>query len=253
MHKRILMLTTVIGGIAAFLLRLAQERTGFDDAGLPIPGNVPAILLILLLLALGAALAVLIRRLPREEHGGLLPSFGTEDPAPLILPLSGVFLLFAAGGAECYAYLTGASPRRQILICGVLFAIAAVCLFPVTAACRRHDGEDPPPAPVYPAAGAVCALLAFLLIYYREVSMDPVLLAYYTDLLGLCALIACLFCLASHLVENGRLRLFTFFAAAAFLLCAATLGAPHTLGGYLLFASGCALSAGFLALRLRNL
>ena len=40
----------VLGGAAAFLLRLLQNRTGFEaETGLPVPGNVPGLALIALL------------------------------------------------------------------------------------------------------------------------------------------------------------------------------------------------------------
>ena len=58
----------VFGGAAAFLLRLLQNRTGFEpDTGLPIPGSVPAILLPILLMAAAGVLYLAVRRvLPKE-------------------------------------------------------------------------------------------------------------------------------------------------------------------------------------------
>ena len=40
-------LIALVGGGAAFVLRLLQRSTGFEaDTGLPIPGNLPAVLLV---------------------------------------------------------------------------------------------------------------------------------------------------------------------------------------------------------------
>ncbi len=93
-----LLLATILGGAAAFALRLAQTRTGFEpDTGLPVPGNVPAILLVILLVLLAAGLFLLCRRIPKERHPvSFLPCFSTADAAFLIVPLCGVFLLGAS-------------------------------------------------------------------------------------------------------------------------------------------------------------
>ena len=46
-------LLALVGGVAAFVLRLLQNRTGFEAAtGLPVPGNVPGLVLVALLAVL---------------------------------------------------------------------------------------------------------------------------------------------------------------------------------------------------------
>ena len=48
-------LLAAIGGVGAFLLRLLQRSTGFEvDTGLPIPGNLYAILLVAWFVVLAA-------------------------------------------------------------------------------------------------------------------------------------------------------------------------------------------------------
>ena len=46
-------LAAVLGGAAAFVLRLLQNQTGFEpETGLPIPGNLAGMSLVVLLLSL---------------------------------------------------------------------------------------------------------------------------------------------------------------------------------------------------------
>ena len=48
-------LIALVGGGAAFVLRLLQRSTGFEaDTGLPIPGNLPAVLLVVWFVVLAA-------------------------------------------------------------------------------------------------------------------------------------------------------------------------------------------------------
>ena len=61
-------LTALAGGAAAFVLRLAQNRTGFEaDTGLPVAGNPFALLLPVFLAALALEIYLLTRRLPGEK------------------------------------------------------------------------------------------------------------------------------------------------------------------------------------------
>ena len=66
-------LLTAVGGAGAFLLRLVQRATGFEaDTGLPIPGNLPAMALVLWFA--GAGGGRLFRRPgPSPGGGGGLP------------------------------------------------------------------------------------------------------------------------------------------------------------------------------------
>ena len=58
-------LAATAGGIVAFLLRFLQNRTGFEAAtGLPVPGNIPGIALVLFLLLMAVGLFVLCRSIP---------------------------------------------------------------------------------------------------------------------------------------------------------------------------------------------
>lgn len=67
-HRFSIPALSVCFGAVGFLLRLLQNRTGFEpDTGLPIPGSVPAILLPILLMAAAGILYLAVRRvLPKE-------------------------------------------------------------------------------------------------------------------------------------------------------------------------------------------
>lgn len=61
-HRFSIPALSVCFGAVGFLLRLLQNRTGFEpDTGLPIPGSVPAILLPILLMAAAGVLYLAVR------------------------------------------------------------------------------------------------------------------------------------------------------------------------------------------------
>lgn len=61
-HRFSIPALSVCFGAVGFLLRLLQNRTGFEpDTGLPIPGSVPAILLPILLMAAVGILYLAVR------------------------------------------------------------------------------------------------------------------------------------------------------------------------------------------------
>ena len=84
-------LTALLGGGAAFALRMLQNSTGFEpDTGLPIPGNIAGTALLALLIALAAAILWLARQLPQEEPGAAsFPSgFDTDSTGLLAVPMA---------------------------------------------------------------------------------------------------------------------------------------------------------------------
>ena len=98
-------LLPVLLGAAAFLLRLWQRCTGFEyDTGLPIPGTPAGPALAVFLLASAIGMVVLFRRLPGEKaSASALPQdFSANTPRLLVLPVTGVLLIAAAGLADLY-------------------------------------------------------------------------------------------------------------------------------------------------------
>ena len=97
-------LLTAVGGAGAFLLRLVQRATGFEaDTGLPIPGNLPAMALVLWFVVLAAAAFFAARALlPAEgEDSPLFPDgFSTASAGLLTLTVMGILLLAVSGAAD---------------------------------------------------------------------------------------------------------------------------------------------------------
>ena len=85
-------LAAVVGGAVAFVLRLLQNRTGFEpETGLAVPGNLFGIALVVLLIVLAAGVLVLARAWPgKGECAPVFPAdFSVEDPRQLTLPVAG--------------------------------------------------------------------------------------------------------------------------------------------------------------------
>ena len=271
----LLPLLAALGGAAALLLRVWQNATGFEpDTGLPISGAPAGTVLTVFLLAMAVLLFLLVRRLPKEaENAPLLPrDFATEDTRLLALPVAGVLLIALSGLADLYeglglgnllaqflsaaeaamAVLTadGFSPTTQKLL-GVLSLLSAAALFPVITVCRKRGGETATfqGAPLLLIPPVV--LVVRLVLAYRLDSVNPVLQAYYVELLALVFLTLGFYRLSSYAFQAGRTRLFAFYACASVVLCCASLPdcAPH-LSSLLLNLGGALILLGFLLLRL---
>ncbi len=269
-------LTAALGGAAACVLRLLQNHTGFEaDTGLPIPGNLAALALAVLLIGLALALALTARLLPAEEEPGpVLPrDFSTENTGLLTIPMCGVFLLVLSGLSDLteslrmlpeglvssrhaiYGILRagglGFSPQGQTLL-GALTLLAAGSLFPVLAGCRRREGGPKHKAPAAITLLPVAALVVRLVLTYRIDSVNPSLTMYYVELLALVFMTLGFYRLSSFAFQ-GQTRRFGFYAAGSLVLCAASLadGSAY-LSSLLLYAGGALTLTGFLLLRIAN-
>lgn len=266
-------LGAVLGGAAAFVLRLLQNQTGFEaETGLPIPGNLAGMALAALLAAAAAALILLARRLPAEEEPVFPADFSVESPGLLTLPVCGVFLIALSGAADLaealgvlpelprlsrhslYSVLRaggmGFSVRGQLLL-GLLSLLSAGGLFLAAAACRKRPGQAPRTTPPWVLLLPVGMLVVRLVLTYRVDSVNPSLEMYYIELLTLVFLTLGFYRLSSFAFEAGRTWLFGFYTGAAVLLCAASLadGSAY-LSSLLLQVGGAVTLMGFLLLRI---
>lgn len=254
------------GGCAAFVLRLLQWRVGFEpDTGLPVPGapfGAATALLAVLVMVLSGLLS---RRLPKESEGTpLFPQgFSTPEAGLLTLAVAGVFLMAVSGLADMAAGLgvqgipgmaaLSAVSRREQLILGVLTAVSAVCLFPAVAACRlRPDGMARPFSGTLLLAPVVCLVIRLVLVY-RQDSANPVLAAYWVELLALVLVILALYRLSAFSCGAGRTRRFVLYAVPAAALCLGALADGGALSSLLFNAGAALLLTGFLLQRLSNL
>lgn len=279
-------LTAVLGGAAAFVLRLVQNRTGFESAtGLPIPGNAAGAALAVLLAVLAVPLLLLVRQLPREtEQGPAFPAaFSTGDAKLLTLPVTGVFLMALSGLADLYEglglgsllwklhtaaplndsyytlsttmglelYGTSAFSAKAQLLMGLLSILSAAGLFFSLLACRSRDGAAPKAFNGNLLLIAPVALVVRLVLTYRIDSVNPALAAYYVELLALVFLTLGFYRLSSFAFRSGRTRRFALYAGAAAVLSIATLAdGTQYLSSILLYAGGALTLLGFLLLRL---
>ena len=266
---------SVLGGAVAFLLRLLQNRTGFEpDTGLPIPGNVPGLALVVLLAVLAAALCVLVWKLPKEaDPGPAFPQdFSTTDTRLLTLPVMGVLLIALSGlldlaggfgitlggpsledayvlSAAMETYIPGpAFSQKALLLMGLLSLASAGGLFLSVLSCRPREGRA--------ANGtllliAPAALVVRLVLVYRVDSVDPALEAYYVELLALVFLTLGFYRLSSFAFGAGRTRRFALYTGAAVVLSLAALtdGAAG-ISSTLLYLGGALTLLGFLLQRL---
>lgn len=268
-------LAAAVCGAVALVLRLVQNRTGFEAAtGLPIPGNPAGIALVVWLVLSAAALFVLTRKLPAETEAPAFPAgFACTDAAALTLAAAGILLMAASGAADLLEGVTQTNllsvlrtaahddglvyglarlfPPRQQLLLGALTLAAAAGLLPAVAACRRGSADAKQNlllliAPV--------ALVVRLVLVYRADSSNPILAEYYVDLLALMLLTLGFYRLSSFAFGAGSTRAFALYACLALVLCPAALadGGVH-LSTLLLHAGGAVALLGFLLLRLKDL
>ena len=271
-------LTAALGGAAACVLRLLQNRTGFEpDTGLPVPGDLATMALAGLLVILAAALLAADQMLPREEDPGptLSRDFSTGNAGLLTVPMCGVFLIALSGLADLaesfhllpeegivssrhpiYGILRtgglGYSARGQVLL-GVLALAAAASLFPVLSGCRRREDAPAHRPPASITLLPVAMLVVRLVLTYRIDSVNPSLSMYYVELLALVFLTLGFYRLSSFAFQAGRTRRFALYAGGSVVLCMTSLmdGSAY-LSSLLLYAGGALTMMGFLLLRIAN-
>lgn len=274
-------ITAGLCGAAAFVLRLLQNRTGFEaSTNLPVAGNIPGLILIAWLILAAVALFVLSRKLPAASINSTFPdAFSTANTSLLFLPVVGVFLIALSGLADLYEGLTmnrlivqlkaAADPYSSEIMDAysggftstsqVILAIASIliagALFCVVLSCREGGKR---------AAGTSLsefsdlfllvppvALVVRLVFTYRLDSINPSLEAYYVELLALVFLTLAFFRLSSFAFGAGngsRLALYSGLATV-FSLSALADGGPH-ISSLLLYAGSAVTLMGFLLLHL---
>ncbi|WP_312943012.1 hypothetical protein, partial [Oscillibacter sp.] len=194
-HSTAMAVLTTAGGTAAFFLRLAQTRTGFNpETGLSVTGNFYGRLLWVLLALIGVALFLLVHRLPdrRPDPRTFQDVFSAQGTVPLLI--SGLFLLILSGMAEIHVALSspmyfsgdGAPPAGVALACGCLTALSALCLLPtVFSAATGRRSRRRRAVPSVLLLPAPVALVFHLVLDYRARAANPALESYAPELLAL--------------------------------------------------------------------
>lgn len=276
-NSRVFSALALGGGAAAFLLRLLQNRTGFEpDTGLSIPGNPWGILLPVLLAALAAGTLLLTRSLPREDPPPAFDdAFRTPNAGPIrLLSLGAGCLLLSAllellrcplytetlqgmadGNSGFRALVIGnplLAPRASLLL-GVLGLAGALSLLPAIQACLRRPRLQAVAFDIRLLLVMPVCLLVRLVFVYRVESVSPTLAAYYVELLALAALTLAFYRLSGFGFRAGRTDRQMLWSVLSVALCLAALADCPGLSAGFLYAGGALAQLAFLRMRTETL
>lgn len=266
---------SLLGGAAAFLLRLLQNRTGFEaDTGLPVPGNPWAIALMAALVLLAAAVWCLSRWVPDEVSAppsSFEAAFASPAALPLTILIAGLFLTALSGAADLAAGLgiilpgpdaayeaevfLPAQRDTAALLCGVLSLLIAASGMAAAISCRRSSKDVTEKNsskefnPNLLLVAPIC-LVVRLVVTYRDLSVDPSLSAYYVEILALVCTTLAVYRLSSFGFQCGRTRRFFQYAAAAVILCMAALADGDSISSMLFYAGSALTLWGWMLQRL---
>lgn len=254
--------TALAGGIAALVLRLLQNRIGFEVlTGLAIRGAVINRLLPVALLLLAILLFLSARQLQKRQPQIFPQGFQTENLALLTLAVCGIFLVGISGALEFAVSLGIPLPfpelesmvfvndRLTLRMSGMLSLLSAVSLFPAAAACRKHEGQGIPVVKGALLLVPVVCLVVRLVLVYRIQSINPVLSVYYIELLAMVLITLALYRLSAFAFSQGNPRLFGFYTCVAVVLSIAHIGDGFSIASLLYLGFSMALFAFLLILQ----
>lgn len=263
------------GGVLALLLRVWQNRTGFEaSTGLPIPGAAAGRLLLLALALLAAALLLLSFRLPEGEAPALPDDFRGGSPLWALATAAGGLLLFLSGlvdlleglgfgnlmvrlrmAADSEAALYGdlafgagsVFPSQMQLLLGICGVLSAGGVLLALVSCRRQEPCKAPVLLLAPPVGMVIRLV----LTYRLDSVDPALESYYVEVLALAFLTLGFYRLSSFVFQSGKTRRFVAYGSLGVVAgLAALYDGGMALSSPLLYGGGALALLGFLGMKL---
>lgn len=233
-------LILVLAGGLAVGLRVGQMLTGFDDAGLPIAGQLCGLLLPVVLVLAAAYFVFSARKLPKKrgECGGLADCFRfSGNMTATVGAVAGAFLVMAGGAAG----LMGRGSAGFALLSVFAVAAALSVLYVVFALYRGKSAQGI--ALLVP----VCCLVVYLIFIYRTDASNPLLARIYVEILAIAALTYAALERAAFAFGNGSPRVYLPVNAMAAVLAACAAAEGRSMASVLLFA-GCALAElGFLS------
>lgn len=232
-------LALVLGGLGA-ALRMWQRSTGYDGAGLPIPGSPAATVLAVFLALCAAGFLLLALRQPKDlaDQSAAAPSGAI---AAALLALSGCLL--AVGGllslksfADDYMALSQALFVSESAQNGALRALLQTRLLPLvlTAASipaaaglfyqakqARSGPEQAPNAFASLMPPFFCWL--WLIETYRQHTSNPILWDYVLLLFAVVSILAATYCRAGFVFGAGKPRRSVLFSLLSLFFSAAAL------------------------------
>lgn len=205
---RLITLALVLAAPAARWLEL---KTQLDADGLP-TGGVPYF--VLLLAAAASIFLYSVRRLPARDTvtadlGGI---FRFDSQLALTAAVMGALLLIVSAALRSVYY--GGSSLGVLL--SIFLCLSAAALLYVIFSVRR--GQEPLPVTLLVP---VCALVAQLIVTYRDNARESVLLRFYVVILLLAALCLAALYLAAFAYRCGSPRSFSLMAHLSLVLLAA--------------------------------
>ena len=225
--------------VAAALLRVLQDLTGFEESGLAKRGNLPGVLLVLVLISAAAYFFAVSRRLPaRREGADLAGNFAFEGMAAVFCVVAGAFLVMVSGVASV---IGGSGALKTLLL--AIFAIAAGVGMLYAAFALYRGGETPGLALLIP----VCALIAHFIVLYRVNSSDPVLARIYVETLAVAGLMLAAVELAAFAFRIGSPRMWLPVTATAVVLSLTVAADRQSLASLVLYVGSALIGLGFLA------
>ena len=229
-----------IAGLLLFILRLIQNKTGFDaETGLSLP-SVPGVLVVVCL-ALAAALEVWLARRRSKARPFFADHFSPPEKETPVL-VCGCMLLAAGGILQTLlAVMTAGGAAGAVT--GLLALASGGGFLLLTRGLRA--GEELSITPILPAMFFGVFLV---LAVYLPSADDPVLARYYLQVLAASLLAYAFSQLAGFLRGESRARIFTPVADLAVIACVAVM-ADGGLARILLYGGGALVLSAFLLLQ----
>lgn len=225
--------------VAAVLLRILQDLTGFEESGLAKRGNLPSVLLVLVLISAAAYFFAVSRRLPARREGiDLAGNFAFQNMTAVFCAVTGSFLVMVSGVASV---IGGSGALKTLLLAIVAIAAGVGMLYAVFALYR--GGETPGLALLIP----VCALIAYFIYLYRTGYSDPVLARVYVKVLATASLMLSAAELAAFAFCTGSPRVWLPVTAVAVVLSLTMAADRDSLASVLLYVGSALIGIGFLA------
>lgn len=216
-----------LAGICGAVLRGANLRTGYElGTRLPIAGNLPQTLLIILSILVFAALLLWTQPLKSRTGTLFLDAFGCKDCTPYkALAALTAFVMGIAGIAGIYTLVTqpteGLAASLPMIPLWIL-AVLSMFSFIITASTQTHG--------VTTENRAIFAIIPMfwacfdLIITFRDNSASPFVSLYAFELLAAIFLMFAFYSFAGFLFSNGNPMRFALTSGAAVYLCFTCVG-----------------------------
>lgn len=205
-----ILVLTVTGATAGFVLRRWQLGRAFDAEGLVVPGCASIWLLAVFCILMAAALALVCSTLRRRGEYEACFSSGLPE---LVISVAAALLVLLGSVISLMA-----DPQGSNLVVGFLGICAALCIA-VTAA-QRYRGVMPSAAVhILPCV----YLVVKLIVDFKHWSVDPAVLDYCFELFAAISFMCAVYHLGGFCFQKGKRRMSAFWCLVGILFAAISL------------------------------